>query len=91
MRTEVDLRPDPTPDSSLELPLLTSLLSVKMPDSTEAPQVHKTLASGPDRPRAVRSSTWRKADFRFWLHSLTLHHYEHLQLSYPHCGHCGNV
>ena len=27
-----------------------------MPDSTEAPQVRKTLSPGPDRPRAVRTS-----------------------------------
>jgi hypothetical protein len=27
-----------------------------MPDSTEAPQVRKTLPPGPDRPRAVRAS-----------------------------------
>jgi hypothetical protein len=26
-----------------------------MPDSTEAPQVRKTLPTGPDRPRAVRT------------------------------------
>ena len=51
-----DDRPDPTPDANLELPLLTSLLNVKMPDSTEAPQVRKTLPTGPDRPRAVCTS-----------------------------------
>jgi hypothetical protein len=27
-----------------------------MPDSTEAPQVRKTVPTGPDRPRAVRTS-----------------------------------
>jgi hypothetical protein len=52
---KADIRPDPTPDATLELPLLTSLLTVKMPDLTEAPQVRKTLAGGPDRPRAVCS------------------------------------
>jgi len=48
-----DVRPDPEPDASLELPLLTSILEVKMPDSTEAPQVRKTGPMVPDRPRAV--------------------------------------
>ncbi|WWC91689.1 uncharacterized protein L201_006635 [Kwoniella dendrophila CBS 6074] len=35
--------PDPTPDSILELPMMTELLSVKLPDTTESPQIGKAF------------------------------------------------
>ncbi|WRT70225.1 uncharacterized protein IL334_007220 [Kwoniella shivajii] len=35
--------PDPTPDSILELPMMTDLLTVKLPDTTESPQIGKAF------------------------------------------------
>ncbi|WVW86151.1 hypothetical protein I302_108192 [Kwoniella bestiolae CBS 10118] len=35
--------PDPTPDSVLELPMLTDLINVKLPDTTESPQIGKAF------------------------------------------------
>ncbi|WWC64585.1 uncharacterized protein I303_107196 [Kwoniella dejecticola CBS 10117] len=35
--------PDPTPDSILELPMLTDLINVKLPDTTESPQIGKAF------------------------------------------------
>jgi hypothetical protein len=86
-----DDRPDPSPDANFELPLLTSLLNVKMPDSTEAPQVRKTLPAGPDRPRPVCISDFHEADIRSWPPCLTRPLCGHLQPSYRHCGRYGNA
>ncbi|WWC72010.1 uncharacterized protein I206_105969 [Kwoniella pini CBS 10737] len=37
--------PDPTPDSILELPMLTDLINVKLPDTTESPQIGRAFGN----------------------------------------------
>ncbi|KAK6909422.1 hypothetical protein I203_103440 [Kwoniella mangroviensis CBS 8507] len=43
--------PDPTPDSILELPMLTDLINVKLPDTTESPQIGKAFGVSSPTPK----------------------------------------
>lgn len=40
---ELIFRPDPRPDALIELPFMTDILTVKLPDATESPQVGRAF------------------------------------------------
>ena len=49
------VRPDPEHGATLDLPLLSHVLNAKLPDSSEAPQVSKTVSRPrPNAPSPVR-------------------------------------
>lgn len=53
-KTVLHIRPDPDPGAILELPLLTEILTVKLPEMNEAPQMHtKRADSEAHRPSVV--------------------------------------
>ncbi|ORY33392.1 hypothetical protein BCR39DRAFT_519739 [Naematelia encephala] len=62
--------PDPLPDSTLELPLMTDVLTVKLPDSTEAPQQpavnQPILASLPDSSPLRAFATFLPSLWSLW-------------------------
>ncbi|KAL7418405.1 hypothetical protein Q5752_006863 [Cryptotrichosporon argae] len=57
--------PDPIADAVLELPLLSDLLTVRLPDSTESPQVGQAFAQpNPSRPLPLLASLPRSTPLR---------------------------